>query len=143
MTLEDLLLLHEAMPPGSSISLSKEALAELLDGLSPPRGGAQDGGDLTLEEVAERVGRAPSTVRGWCRCGRIIGSYRLNGRDWRVPLSGLDAFLRTQDERREGPTIGGHNLSAWRKDHGTKESTNRSDQHDESEPNSLSTGRSR
>ncbi len=123
MTLEDLLRLHEAMPPGSSISLSREAVGGLLDGLSPPRGGAQDGGDLTLEEVAERVGRAPSTVRGWCRCGSLVGAYRLNGRGWRIPLLALEAFLRAQEEGRTGPTIGGHNLSAWRRDHDAKAST--------------------
>ena len=123
MTLEDLLRLHEAMPPGSSISLSREAVGRLLDGLSPPRGGAQNGSDLTLQEVAERVGRAPSTVRGWCASGRLIGGYRLNGRGWRIPLSALGAFLRAQEERSAGPTMGGHNLSAWRKDYGAKAST--------------------
>ena len=124
MTPENLRMLHEAMPPGSSISLSREAVGGLLDGLGSPRGGAQDGGDLTLEEVAERVGRAPSTVRGWCRCGSLVGAYRLNGRGWRIPLLALDAFLRAQEEGRTGSTMGEHNLSAWRKDHGAKASLN-------------------
>ena len=122
MTLEDIIRLHELMPEGSSISLSKEAVGGLLDGLSLPRGGAQDGSDLTLEEVAERVGRAPSTVRGWCRCGSLVGAYRLNGRGWRIPLLALDAFLRSQEEGRTRSTMGGHNLSAWRKDYGAKAS---------------------
>ncbi len=124
MTLEALRSLHQAMPPGSSISLSREAVGGLLDGLSPPRGGAQDGSDLSLEEVAERVGRAPSTVRGWCRCGSLVGAYRLNGRGWRIPLLALDDFLRAQEERRTDPTIGEHSLSSWRKDYRMKESLN-------------------
>ena len=124
MTVKDLRSLHEAMPPGSAISLSREAVGGLLDGLSLPRGGVQDGSDLSLEEVAERVGRAPSTVRGWCRCGSLVGSYRLNGRGWRIPESALDAFLRGQEEGRTGSTIGAHNLSAWRKDHDAKASIN-------------------
>ena len=54
MTLDDLRTLHEAMPPGSAISLSREALGELLGeliqpdadvrkvwDLTPPRGGPQ------------------------------------------------------------------------------------------------------
>ena len=124
VTVKDLRSLHEAMPPGSAISLSREAVGGLLDGLSLPRGGVQDGSDLTLEEVAERVGRAPSTVRGWCRCGSLVGAYRLNGRGWRIPLLALNAFLRAQEERCGGPTMGGHNLSAWRRDYGAKASLN-------------------
>ena len=124
MTVEELRALYDALPPGSAISLSREAVGGLLDGLSLPRGGVQDGSDLTLEEVAERVGRAPSTVRGWCRCGSLVGAYRLNGRGWRIPLLALDAFLRAQEERRTAPTMGGHNLSAWRKDHDAKASLN-------------------
>ena len=127
MTVEELRALYDALPPGSAISLSREAVGGLLDGLSLPRGGVQDGSDLTLEEVAERVGRAPSTVRGWCRCGSLVGAYRLNGRGWRIPLLALDVFLCSQEEGRTGSTIGGHNLSAWRKDYGTKASTDRSE----------------
>ena len=124
MTLEDILRLHEVMPPGSSISLSKEAVGELLDGLGSPEPSGPVPRDLSLKDVADRVGRTPSTVRGWCGCGLLAGAYKLNGWAWRVPEAALDAFLHAEEERRAGPTIGGHNLSAWRKDHDAKASLN-------------------
>lgn len=51
--------------------------------------------DLTLEEVAEQVGRAVSTVRGWCASGELRG-YRLNGREWRVPASAVAEYFETR-----------------------------------------------
>ncbi len=117
MTVEDLLRLHEAMPPGSSISLSREAVGGLLDALGSPEPSGPMPRDLSLKEVADRVGRAESTVKGWCSRGELSGAYKLNGRDWRVPLSGLDAFLRTQGSRQATTSqglSGGTDLSAWR-----------------------------
>ena len=51
--------------------------------------------DLTLQQVAEKVGRASSTVRGWCASGELR-AYRLNGREWRVPLAALTEFFERQ-----------------------------------------------
>ena len=51
--------------------------------------------DLTLEQVAEQVGRAVSTVRGWCASGSMRG-YRLNGREWRVPVAAVAEFFEQQ-----------------------------------------------
>ena len=107
------------MPPGTAISLPREVLGELLDELIHPSGDAREVRDLTLSDVASRVGRALSTVRGWCSSGRLLGAYRLNGRDWRVPAAALDAFLRGQEERRARPARGTSrttDLSAWRRD---------------------------
>ena len=123
MTVDEVRALHEAMPPGTAISLPREVLGALLDGLSPPGGGGRDVDDLTLQEAVERVGRALSTVRGWCSGGLLVGAYKLNGRDWRIPTAALDAFLRAQEERRARPPRGasaGSDLSAWRSEYGGK-----------------------
>ena len=56
------------------------------------------GRDLTVEEVAEETGRAPSTVRGWLIEGDLRG-YKLNGRSWRVPRSALRQYLDAQAAR--------------------------------------------
>jgi len=58
--------------------------------------------DLTVEEVAEELGRAPSTIRGWCGAERFLGAYRLRGREWRVPRESVRRML--DQERDGGPT---------------------------------------
>jgi len=52
--------------------------------------------DLSVREVAEEIGRAPSTVRDWLAAGKLVGAYKLNDRDWRVPRLALDEFLDRQ-----------------------------------------------
>ena len=70
-------------------------------------------GDLAVGEVAVRFRRSPSTVRSWFERGVFEGAYKLNGRDWRVPLSAVEAFERSQrGERRPGA---GADLGAWRR----------------------------
>lgn len=58
--------------------------------------GAQ-GGDLSglrsVAQVASRLSRRPSTVRGWCERGRFSGAFKLNGRDWRIPVMAVEAFI--------------------------------------------------
>jgi excisionase family DNA binding protein len=51
--------------------------------------------DLTIHQVAERVGRSASTVRAWCASGRL-GGYLLRDRDWRIPPARLAEFLAAQ-----------------------------------------------
>lgn len=70
--------------------------------------------DLTVEEVAEMVGRAPSTVRGWLSSGALRG-FKINGRDWRVAPSALEDW-RAGQMRRDEPESGEDiDLGAWRK----------------------------
>ena len=118
MTLDDLHTLLDSMPAGSAITLTRADIEELLDELTPPDVDAPEVSDLTLADVADRVGRAQSTVRGWCTRGLLTGAYRLNGRDWRVPSAALDAFLEAQRTHRQtpskGPSGGITDLSAWR-----------------------------
>lgn len=52
--------------------------------------------DLSVQEVAEQVGRKPSTIRTWLGAGKIPEAYRREGRDWRVPPAALRKFLDGQ-----------------------------------------------
>lgn len=67
--------------------------------------------DLTVPDVAEALGRAPSTVRQWCADGRLPGAYRLHGREWRIPRSSL-ARLRDQHDVQGAAPV---DLGAWRR----------------------------
>lgn len=62
--------------------------------------------DLTITGLAEVFGKRPSTVRAWVERGDFPGAYKLNGREWRVPLSAVEGF-RNDQRRLNG-------LSAWR-----------------------------
>ncbi len=62
---------------------------------SPPNQQPTDQEVLTVEEVAEILKRAPSTIRTWLGKGMIPGALKL-GREWRVPRTALDRFLETQ-----------------------------------------------
>jgi hypothetical protein len=58
--------------------------------------------DPTVEVVASRYGRAPSTVRGWCEAGRFPGAYKLHDREWSIPTAAVEAFDAAQRERPDG-----------------------------------------
>src|SRR3990167_91071 len=93
VTLAELRELAERLPPGASLNLSREALLDLC---GSEGGLSVDGGDLTAAQLAERLRRRPSTIRGWCERGELPGAYRLNGREWRIPPAALEAFLAGQ-----------------------------------------------
>ena len=109
MSLADRLrALAERLPPGGSLTLTKDGLLNLA---------ASDGGqadqaavpaDFTVAELAARFHRSASTVRDWCEHGRFEGAYKLNGRDWRIPQATVDTFLGEQ--RSKGPVAA---LGAW------------------------------
>ena len=89
----------------------------VLENLDEEQG--SDLADLTLEDVANRVGRAVSTIRGWCNSGQLVGAYRLRGRTWRIPQGSLRRFLEAE-RAQEGqpPTVrpqGPVDLASWRK----------------------------
>lgn len=100
--------LLEALPPGGSVTLDREALEELL---GAEASGSGPVADLTVQEVADELDRAPSTVRGWLGSGDLEG-YRLRGREWRVPREALAAFLEEERSgiREEEPA----DLGSWR-----------------------------
>lgn len=114
---ERLWALAAALPSDrSSVTLTRSDLMALLEG---EQASALPSRDLSVEEVAEETGRAPSTVRGWLIRGELQG-YKLNGRDWRVPRPALSAYLEGQvaPESDEEPSEG-VDLGAWRRLRGT------------------------
>lgn len=129
MTLEQLRALAELLPPGAAVSLPREALLEALAGGSLHTSGLAPAppGDLTVEEVAARFRRKPSTVRAWLEAGRFPGAYHLpasgkldrKGRPrrgaWRVPPGALDAFATQERTPRSARRA---QLGAWRKRRG-------------------------
>src|SRR6266849_9524820 len=65
--------------------------------------------DLTVDALAALFGKRPSTVRAWIERGDFPGSYKLHGKEWRVPPSAVEAF---QDNQKRAARRAG--LSAWR-----------------------------
>jgi excisionase family DNA binding protein len=100
--------LAERLPPGGSLTLTREGLLELAadEGQTEQRAARAD---FTVAELAARFHRSPSTVRDWCEHARFEGAYKLNGRDWRIPQAAVDTFLAEQ--RGEKPISP---LGAWR-----------------------------
>jgi hypothetical protein len=56
------------------------------------------GVDMTVEQLATRFGRKPSTIRTWCERGELPGCYRNHGREWRIPTTAIAAMQRAQSE---------------------------------------------
>ena len=56
--------------------------------------------DLSVRELAKRLGRSTSAVRDWVAAGLFEGAYRLPGEKcpgaWRIPESGIMAFIERQ-----------------------------------------------
>ncbi len=100
--------LAERLPPGGSLTLTREGLLELAadEGQTEQRAARAD---FTVAELAARFHRSPSTVRDWCEHARFEGAYKLNGRDWRIPQAAVDTFL--VEQRGEKPVSP---LGAWR-----------------------------
>ena len=100
------------MPREGSVTLPVAWLRDLL---------AEDGQPgselLTLDQAAEIVGRASSTVRTWLNQGELEG-FKLNNRSWRIRESALQVFIEKQEAgEHEPPTVrsdGPVDLGAWR-----------------------------
>ena len=76
--------------------------------------------DLKVHELAAKLGRSASTVRGWCGSGELEGAYKLNGREWRIPPAAAKAFLNRQckgiGSARAGPRRNvPADLASWRR----------------------------
>ena len=122
--LEQLRTAAAALPPGTLVTLPREALLDVLGGRGGD-GAAATGGDgsppvavdLTVTDLAQRFRRHPSTIRQWLESGRLEG-YKLFGREWRVPRAAVGAF---QDQQRHGrkrgssPARGALSIADWRK----------------------------
>ena len=96
MTLKERLRqLASALPSDTcAVTLTRADLVALLedDSRETEVGSTRD---LTVEDVADETGRAPSTVRGWLISNALRG-YKLNNRDWRVPRAALGEYLRAR-----------------------------------------------
>jgi hypothetical protein len=122
--LNDIINALRALPPGAALLLTREAVeSELRAGAGVQALGETT--DMTVSEAAARLGRAASTVGGWCAAGLLPGAFRLRGREWRVPLAGLRQFMSDERERQEpgrtrqpGGDISRANLGAWRNEGG-------------------------
>ena len=116
MTVQDRLRqLASALPSDqSAVTFTRADLVALLDD-DDGETGSESGRDMTVEEVAEETGRAPSTVRGWLLDRRLDG-YKINNRDWRITRTALREFLASQPKK-EGPPLepGKVDITAWRR----------------------------
>ena len=99
------------MPPDGSVTLPVALLADLVAESNEPGQRL-----LTLEQAAEFVGRSTSTVRTWLNTEQLAG-FKLNGRDWRIRESALQAFIERQEAgEHKPPTVTSEtaDLSEWR-----------------------------
>ncbi len=113
--------LASALPSDdAAVSFTRADLLALLEEDGTP---ATPTRDLTVEEVAEETGRAPSTVRGWLISGALRG-FKLNNRDWRIPRPALRDYLTAQTDTSD-PSLetGEVDITAWRKVHGAMNAT--------------------
>ena len=102
--------LAERLPPGASVTLTRDGLLDLAADVDAPLR-APPLTDFTVVELAAQFHRSPSTIRDWCERGRFDGAYKLNDRDWRISQSAVDVFLaRQRDGHRSERDLGG-----WRR----------------------------
>jgi hypothetical protein len=109
--LESLRTALAAMPPGALVP--RDWLLEQLSDPPPATSGPSSTPsplvDLTIGELGRLFGKQPSTVRAWVERGDFPGAYKLHGKEWRVPVSAVNAFQDRQRGAKSKPR-----LSAWR-----------------------------
>lgn len=104
--------LIDGVPKGGAVTLPREAVARWLEEVgesdAPETNGRRpDVADLTVEELAEELDRAESTVRGWLNAGEVDGAYKLHGQ-WRVPRDAWRAHLDSlaaSENGKDGTTV--------------------------------------
>lgn len=96
----------EAVPPGGAVIVPRDWLEAELQALGPAPG---EGGELTVEQVAQQLHRPESTIRDWLDSRRFTGAYK-RGRVWRVPRSALKQNRGGDSPERDKPV----RLDAWR-----------------------------
>jgi hypothetical protein len=113
-TFERLRAALAAMPPGTLVPRDwvLEQLSEAVHGSEKVVSSAPIAPvDLSIRGLAQLFGKQSSTVRAWVERGDFPGAYKLNGKEWRVPLGALEGFQDLQRQRSR-PTS---KVSAWRK----------------------------
>ena len=107
----------QALPPGSLVPRDwiLGRLTEPVPARDAPLPVTAPTIDRTVHDVATLFGKRPSTVRAWIERGDFPGSYKLHGKEWRVPPAALDAFQQAQRARSASPHAGAKaDLAAWR-----------------------------
>lgn len=107
----------QALPPGSLVPRDwiLGRLADQVPAQDAPPLGTAPTVDRTVHDLAILFGKRPSTVRTWIERGDFPGSYKLNGKEWRVPAAAIDAFQQAQRTRSAPPHAGAKTgLAAWR-----------------------------
>lgn len=95
MTLYDhLRAMAASLPPGASVILARDWLAEQLEADPVAAVGPDPDEDMTLEEMAAVAKCSPSAMRGYLRAGRVDGARKVEGMGWRAPRSAFNAWYR-------------------------------------------------
>jgi hypothetical protein len=91
----------DALPPGGSVTLSRDAMIELIRTADD-----DDDRDLTTTEVGLMLGMDGSSVRRLCEGGQLRGYKPGEGEraSWRVPRGAVEEFRRQQQATRP-PTL--------------------------------------
>lgn len=93
MTLADrLAAVVDGMPEDGAVTLPVAWLRAQLEAEESGDGAGGRIANLTVEEVAEELGRRPSTIRGYLGSGDLRG-YKLRGREWRIPRGAVREFV--------------------------------------------------
>src|SRR5262245_26376473 len=94
--------LVQAAPPDGTVPVRwlGQLLREESDEPTAPTETRLDGiVDLSVTDLAQRFRKGPSTIRAWLESGAFPGAYKLNGKEWRVPLDGVIAMQRAQADQ--------------------------------------------
>lgn len=112
----------EGVPEGGAVTLPREAVVRWLEeaGEEPEANGDRrpEVADLTVAELAEKLGKSESTVRSWMP--DVPGAYRL-GNEWRVSREDWRAYLDglAEEQGEEPATVRsapGSDLDDWREE---------------------------
>ena len=114
LALESLRAALAAMPPGTLVPRDW-VLEQLSGGVHASQEAATPAPatpvDLSIRDLAQLFGKQSSTVRAWVERGDFPGAYKLNGKEWRVPLGAVEGFQNLQRQRSRPIS----KVSAWRK----------------------------
>ena len=111
-------LLRDGLTTDGTVTFTRNSLSELLG--ETPAGDVQHAtqcADLTVEQIAERFGRSPGTVRDWIRAKKLR-AYPFSGKEYRVTPAALEEFIQAQREgkqepaKRQGKPV---DLGGWRR----------------------------